>query len=96
MAATMTTMPRSGDVTTPLSNKATPLNARSTTTRLCSGDNANLGDNATPLVAHLVAMTPSLETLGDGAKLGDNSTLCDNDATFDNKAMGYHAVEVIR
>jgi hypothetical protein len=51
------------------------------------GDNdANLGDNATPLGARLVTTMPSLKTLGNITKLGKDSTLCDNNATLGNNA----------
>ena len=53
------------------------------TTRL--DDDANLGNNATPLSTRLVMTTPSSEMLGNNTKLGDNSTLGD-DATLANNA----------
>ena len=53
------------------------------TTRL--DDDANLGNNATPLSTRLVMTTPSSEMLGDNTKLGDNSTL-GNGATLANDA----------
>jgi hypothetical protein len=79
MAATMTTMSRSGNDATLHGNNAT-LGARSATTTARSGDDGNLGDNATPLGARSVTTLPSLEMLSGNTKLGDNFTLGD-DAT---------------
>jgi hypothetical protein len=63
-----------------------------TMTRL--GDNANLGDNATPLGARSVTTTPSSETLGNNTKLGNNSTLGDN-ATLANWPLGNNTKLVV-
>ena len=58
----MTTTPRSGDVTTPLSNDHVPLGARLALTTARSGDDANLGEVATPLGARSVTTTPLTTT----------------------------------
>ncbi len=49
-----------------------------------SGDDANLGDDATPLGARSVTTTPSSEMLGDNTKLGNESTLGDNATLTDD------------
>jgi hypothetical protein len=65
MAATMTTTPRSGEDTTPLSNNHVPFGARSATMTARSGDDANIGNNATTLDATLA---------NNATPFGDNTT----------------------
>ena len=70
-----------------LGNNATPLGARLATTTPCSGDDANLGNNATPLgndatLSDHAMLGNNTATLGDNARLG-NDTALSNDTALD-------------
>ena len=86
MIATMMRASRSCNDVMPLRCRsvAAPLGACLATTTPRLGDNANLGNDATPLGARSVMTTPSSETLGDNTKLGNDSALGNNTTLANN------------